>query len=198
MQPFPPILADAPLGRHVCQFHRTAQGLTDALAGYVDTGLYRREGVVVIAGSARRAKVLRRLAAFGIDSAAAIARGQLVLLDAEETLARSCSGDMPQAKAFHATIAPVLDAVLKRGFRRIRAYGEMVNVLWHAGRHDAALHLEDMWSELLAAYPLALFCGHEVDGLDPHAYPQPLDAVARVHTDVVRSDDDERLQAVPS
>jgi hypothetical protein len=33
-------------------------------------------------------------------------------------------------------------------FPRVVAFGEMVSLLWSKGRHDAALHLEELWNDL--------------------------------------------------
>lgn len=195
MHHFPPLLTDAPIGRHVCQFHKCAQSLTQAVTTFIDVGLYRREGVVVIATAARRAAVLRRLAASKIDTAAAIASGQLVMLDADEVLDALIAGGMPRPRAFRDVIAPVLGSVVARGYGRVRLYGETVNQLWQDGLTDAAVRLEHLWNDLIGDYPVSLFCGYEIDGLDPRTYARPLDAIARQHTDLIISDDDHRLQA---
>lgn len=194
MTHFPPLLADAPAGRHICQFHRESKSLTAAVAGYVDIGLYRREGVLVAAPAERRAAVLRRLGESGIDVAAAIASGQLVMLDAHATLVRFMRDGIPVPELFREVMVPLLTGLYERGRSRVRVFGEMVNVLWHGGHEEAAVRLEELWNELALEQSFSLFCGYEIDSLEAHAYAAPLDAVARSHTDVIASEDDERLQ----
>ena len=44
----------------------------------------------------------------------------------------------------------------------IRAYGEMVDVLWKRGRTDAAMSLEMLWNRLAATHHFALLCGYSM------------------------------------
>src|SRR5262249_9911455 len=43
---------------------------------------------------------------------------------------------------------------------RVRAFGEMVPLLWAEGRQDAALALEQLWNDLVARLPLSILCGY--------------------------------------
>ena len=80
--------------------------------------------------------------------------GQLVTLDAADTLAELMVGDHPDPARFDAAVGEaVRDALV--GGRRVRAHGEMVALLWDAGNVGAAIELEDLWNELGARIPLA-------------------------------------------
>jgi hypothetical protein len=47
----------------------------------------------------------------------------------------------------------------------IRAYGEMVNVLWKDGLTAAAIRLETLWNELAKSYDFKLLCGYSMGNL---------------------------------
>ena len=42
----------------------------------------------------------------------------------------------------------------------IRAYGEMVDVLWKAGQDVAAIRLEMLWNKLAMTHDFSLLCGY--------------------------------------
>lgn len=144
---------------HVVQFYETEAYLASVVADFLGEGLMSGEAAVAIAASSRHDAVLARLRDQGVDVDAACASGQLGLLDAERTLARFMIGGMPDRRLFLQTIEPVLDAVGGEG-RPVRAYGEMVDVLWQAGNHAGALRLEELWNELQRGRPFRLLCAY--------------------------------------
>jgi len=44
----------------------------------------------------------------------------------------------------------------------IRAYGEMVDLLWQRGNADGAIRLEILWNQLASHYSFSLMCGYAV------------------------------------
>lgn len=181
-------------GQHVCQFHRDGKTLSASVGAYVDAGLADREGVVAIVVADRGTCLIEYLRARGIDVDGAMADGQLVLLDAHETLHCFMRDGSPDQKTFNATFIPVLRGFVKRGYTRVRAYGEMVSVLWNYGNPAAAIALEKLWNDLGQRYRFALYCGYQLDTLHPDTYSTPLDEVARSHSAVLVDEQDERLQ----
>ena len=191
-----PQLLRAPAdGDHFAQIYRDQRFLCEAVAEYAGTGLRRGEGVILIARREHRAAFMRQLEFDGIAAPEDVRSGQLVLLDAEDTLARFMSGGMPDWQAFHAFIGDAI-AKLRLEYPSVRAYGEMVDVLWQRGEHDAAMRLEAFWNDLAKLQTFSLLCAYYMDNLDAAAY-HPLDCVCRVHTHLIPARDYERFnQAV--
>jgi hypothetical protein len=71
----------------------------------------------------------------------------------------------------------------------VRAYGEMVDVLWQRGERDAAIRLEEYWNELGRLQTFSLLCAYRMDPRDSHAYGGPLERVCKVHTHLIPATD---------
>ncbi len=97
----------------------------------------------------------------GIDVGAAIAHQQLIVHDADETLQRFMRDGVPMAQPFADTIGPIFAAAAARyPGASIRAYGEMVDVLWRQGQTAAAIRLEALWNDLARSHEFNLLCGY--------------------------------------
>ena len=70
----------------------------------------------------------------------------------------------------------------------LRAYGEMVDVLWKRGEKSAALRLEEMWNELQAERSFTLLCAYALGPF--YKEPATIHGVCATHTDVVGLHDD--------
>ena len=179
-------------GDHYVQVYKDEAFLLEAVAEYVETGLRRGEGVVIIATPSHRAAFVQRLEGSGIAAEEALQRGQLLLLDADETLARFAPGGMPEWQSFHALIGGVI-AKLRLEYPTVRAYGEMVDLLWQRGEREAAIRLEEFWNDLAGLQTFSLLCAYYMDNLDPAAYSGPLDCICRVHSHLIAARDYKRF-----
>lgn len=64
---------------------------------------------------------------------------------------------IPNASKFKTAIVPVIEQATRgRKGCTVRAYGEMVNVLWQAGHTVAATRLEMLWNELAQTHDFSL------------------------------------------
>lgn len=171
------LLADPGAHDHFVELYGDVVTLARAVADYVGTGLRRGEAAIVIATPLNRSEFLRR-----IDGAQrAIEDGRCKVLDAEQTLGRFMANGMPQWKPFHEAIGGLI-AELRLRYPAVRAYGEMVDVLWQRGEREAALRLEQYWNELAQLQTFSLFCAYRMDPLDKGAYGGALESVCKAHT----------------
>jgi hypothetical protein len=125
---------------HLVQFYEREELLTERVATFLAEGLRQGDLVTVIATAARGSAYRHHLESDGIDVAAACAAGQLAFLDADDTLAQfMCNGE-PDPRLFDATVGSIIEANARiAAGRKLRAYGEMVDVLWQQGHKAAAL-----------------------------------------------------------
>ena len=159
--------------------------LVRSVGRYLADGLAAGEGAVVIATGPHRDAFLAELRDLGAESDAAVAAGRLVVLDANDTLARFVIEGQPDRERFDATVPPVVRALHARCPAGVRAYGEMVGVLWEASRFAAAIRLEEFWNALLRDGGLRLFCAYPIDVCGDGFTPADVDAVMSSHTHVV-------------
>jgi hypothetical protein len=188
------LLIEAPVNRHFAQLHRDPQALTDAVTLYLQTGLRRGNGVVVIATPVHTEMFLDRLREDELDPAVFLKSGQLELHDAELTLRKFMRNDEPDWDDFRRAIGAVFERVRAFGRGTTRAYGEMVNVLWQEGKKEAAIRLEEYWNELARLYPFSLFCSYMLDVHHHHAYEGPLEDIGRTHSEILGTPEDERFR----
>ena len=128
---------------HVVQFYQDDRLLCDSVADFIAVGLAAGETDIIIAAEAHREAFCERLDARAFDVDRARRGGRLTLLDARETLAKFMVDGMPDWDRFHAVVGPVLAASSAAASGQVRAYGEMVNLLWQEGRTLAAIQLEE-------------------------------------------------------
>jgi hypothetical protein len=69
--------------------------------------------------------------------------------------------------------------------RAIRAYGEMVDLLWKDGCEATAIRLETLWNQLARTCDFELLCGYSIGNFYKGS---SLDDIKRQHTHVVPTD----------
>jgi hypothetical protein len=143
---------------HLVQVYQDEGGFLENLAGFVGAGLGASEAVIVIATAAHRSSLDARLTASGHDMRTAREEGRYLAFDAADTLSRFMQDGWPDEQKFAATITDVL-AQAAQG-RRVRAFGEMVALLWARGENGATVRLEHLWDEFCRDHALALFCAY--------------------------------------
>jgi hypothetical protein len=170
---------------HVVQLYGTNDGLlAENVVRYLREGLRRGEGLVVIASTRHRGSFVRALRdAPGYSRA--VLEGRLVFLDAEQTLRRFVVAGEPDQARFESVIGDAIGGVRSRtAHGRVRAYGEMVGLLWSEERYEAALRLEELWNQLLVSSGVSLFCGYPID---PARHQGPVESVLSSHSHSIDS-----------
>jgi MEDS: MEthanogen/methylotroph, DcmR Sensory domain len=172
---------------HAVQFYGDDASLFTTVGGFLSEGLVTGHPAIVIATRAHSAAIAQQLTTRMIDVAAATTSGDLLLVDAEETLASFMDGDIPHPGKFEYHVGGLIKRMLGDRTRMIvRAYGEMVDVLWKQGREDAAIRLEILWNKLAHTYGFALLCGYSMGNFYKQA--ERFQEVCRQHTHVLDSD----------
>lgn len=173
--------------RHGVHFYEDHASLCRMVGRFLAEGLVSGDPAVVVATPEHQAQIVPELQRNRIDVRAAQHEGTLVVLDADDTLGVCMIDGTPDPELFGAYIGTVL-AQLRRikPTATVRAYGEMVDLLWRNGQTEAAIKLEIHWNALASRYRFSLLCGYAMG----HFYKEP-EAYARVcaqHTDVRRFD----------
>src|SRR5580692_10991056 len=173
-----------PDGGHVVQFYGHEEELADRVAGYL-LGVLQADGVaVVIATAVHRRAFEGRLTRAGVDLAAAARAGTYRTLDAGDTVRALTTGGQLDRGAFDRVIGRLI-ADAGQGERRVRAYGEMVALLWDAGLVNDAVQLEEMWGSLGLSHSFSLFCSYPARSVTGDGHLEAFAEVCRLHGSVV-------------
>lgn len=174
------------IGKHYVHLYQNDSSLIDVVSDFIGYRLDASEAAVVIATQAHNLALLEHLATRGMATQALMAQGKLLILDAEEELDGFMVDGMPDAQRFNQRIGGVLRKCL-RHYKSVRAYGEMVNLLWQNDQKEAAEALEGLWNKLLHKFSFSLLCSYCMDDLDIANYGEPINCVCRTHTDFIGS-----------
>lgn len=149
---------------HLLQIYEQDAALLDALAGFVAGGLAAGEAAIVIATEAHRTALEQRLAAVEVDLGQAIGAERYLAFDAADSLAQFIVADWPDEERFTRWASGLLRRARGPG-RRVRAFGEMVALLWGGGNAAATVRLEHLWNKLCRSERFSLFCAYPAIGL---------------------------------
>jgi len=168
---------------HAVRFYEDERSLCRIVADFLGDGLVAGEPVVVIATPVHRDGIARALEALSFDISRLQANRELLIFDADQTLATFMIDGVPDPDAFRQSIGGMLEAATAgRPEATVRAYGEMVDCLWKNDAADAAIRLEVLWNELATTRAFSLLCGYSIGNFYKHgAYEQ----ICGEHTHVV-------------
>ena len=171
-------------GDHVVQFYARDADLVAGVGDYLIEAAREAAVSVIVATEAHRNAFVGHLESRGVDVAAAQGQGSLLLLDAAATLQQFMRDGQIDRTAFFAEIGGVIRDAGRTG-RPVRAYGEMVALLWDAGDVLAAIDLETLWNELSGELPFSLYCAYHSESVARQEHTEALHEVCRLHSAVV-------------
>lgn len=178
------VLGSADCHRHFVQLYDgTPRLLAKNVGEYLAEGLKQGEPAIVVATAEHTDAFCRELGIRGINSQAATRNNLLYLLNAEQTLAQFMVNGRPDWELFSSSVRAVVRQVQSRAMGRgLRAYGEMVGVLWTQGRFSAAMVLEEFWNTILESADFRLFCAYPIDVFSKAFHSCDMDALLCSHT----------------
>jgi hypothetical protein len=186
----------APAAEHAVQLYRDLSELSRSVTAFLAAGFRAGDPAIVIATAGNWAVFASELERLGFDSAALERKELLVCAEAEQLLDAFMDGELPSAKRFECVVGGLVEATSARfPGRTIRAFGEMVDVLWQRGQEQAAIALEELWNELAKTRPFALLCGYQLDVFQPEAHRGALPELIRTHSHTRTVEEPSRLAA---
>jgi DcmR-like sensory protein len=174
-------------GRHVVQFYSHDAELADRVSDYLLGALEGGGVAIVIATAAHTRAFERRLAAAGVDLVKAARSGAYLAFDAAGTVRELMAADGtegPDQGGFDRVIGGLISRAASGG-GPVRAYGEMVALLWDTGLVNAAIRLEAMWNELGRRHAFSLFCGYSAGSVAGRGQCDAFAEVCRLHQEIV-------------
>ncbi len=150
---------------HDVHFYPSDASLVQVVASFLSEGVRAGQPLVVIASPARRKAFSQKLLELHPDFDSREA--ETIWLDARDVLAGFMEGSMPNPELFEATVGNVFKRLMaSRSYLVIRAYGEMVDLLWQDGNQEGAIALEKLWNALAHRYAFSLLCAYNGAGFE--------------------------------
>ena len=189
------LLADAGPSDHVVQLYQDQDFLNRAVCRFAGAALANGEGLILVPTTSHWNAFRPRLIAEGIDVEAAQKRGQLTIVDADETLPRFMRNAMPDSPVFLGLAADVIARARGGGrYEKVRWWGEMVNILWERGEVAASMNLEDLFDQLAHKHDIAIFCSFLMDNFNGEIHTRMLPRLGENHSHLIPVEDYARLE----
>jgi hypothetical protein len=169
---------------HNVQFFDTDESKAKNVAAFLAQGYDLGEPLMVVARPASWMAISQQLEALGVRVQEAIGDGMLAVHDADETLRRLSRGGTPDPALYDKTVGHALTTLARKG--RVRAYGEMVDILAQRGDLKDAVRLEGFWNDLSARAPIFLMCGYSAAHFVSTSTQRALLEICKAHSGVHR------------
>jgi hypothetical protein len=144
---------------HVVQLYENDQALLNLLEDFVVGGILANDSVIIIATKKHLSDLAYRMSEHGLNVEQLCTNKQYIPLNAEEVLAQFMVNDLPDSSLFVNTISGVFDSI-RKDERQVRAFGEMVALLWAQGNTEATIQLEHLWNDFFNKESFSLFCAY--------------------------------------
>ncbi len=145
---------------HLVQFYNNDEILLDSLENFATTGFENDECVLVIATKAHLKSLKRRIVTHGYDIEKICLEGKFIPLDANDMLSKFMVTGWPDKALFMNFVTKIITKAHGTAGRKVRAFGEMVSILWAQGYTGATIQLQDLWNQVRAIDSFCLFCAY--------------------------------------
>jgi DcmR-like sensory protein len=168
---------------HAVRFYEDDSSLCRIVSKFIAEGLGANQPALIIATVAHIDGITRNLRHAAIDVDALHAKGDLLLVDARDMLNEFMVNGQPDGELFRQSASAAIQQVCRDRPRcTIRAYGEMVDLLWKDGMNGAAIKLEMLWNHLANTRDFSLLCGYSMGSFYKDA---SIEDITRQHTHIV-------------
>jgi len=148
---------------HLVQIYENDEVVLDSLQGFVESGFKTGDSVIIIATEEHLDELENRVrVGFDLDYLQSV--HQYIPLNAHEALAKFMVNGWPDHVLFMSLVKEVISLARGKNKRQVRAYGEMVAILWGQGHNGATVQLEHLWNEFCETEAFCLFCAYPKSG----------------------------------
>ena len=176
-------VSDPIRSEHVVHFFDTDESRAETVAAFLAEGYAAGEPLLIIARPAHWTAMIEPLEALGVPVHEALVSGRPIVRDAADTLRRLHLSGSAGTRRAEQMVLEMVRSLLPIG-PRIRAYGEMVDILAQRDELNEAIALETLWNAVSDQVPLALLCGYSAAHFVSTATHGDLREICRAHTDV--------------
>ncbi|HEX8561743.1 MAG TPA: MEDS domain-containing protein [Flavobacterium sp.] len=171
---------------HLVQFYENDAHFLNTLEGFAGSGILSGDSVIIIATQKHLQQLNKRLEKQGFNIDSLVIDNRYFPLEASETLAAFTLNNWPDEALFNSYITKLLKKAKTNG-TKVRAFGEMVAVLWEQGHTDATVQLENLWHNLHHQDNFSLFCAYPKSAFAQQA-TESLNQICKAHSKIIDGD----------
>ncbi|HEV7230513.1 MAG TPA: MEDS domain-containing protein [Bacteroidia bacterium] len=148
--------------QHLVQIYENDHVFLETLGNFVTNSIDAGSCVILIASTSHLVSLDDHLISKGYDVDTLRFWDQYIPIKAEECLASFMVDGMPDEKLFREKVTALIKRARVNG-RNVRAFGEMVALLWAEGNKEATMKVEALWNSYLSDESFSLFCAYPRD-----------------------------------
>jgi signal transduction histidine kinase len=188
--------------QHYVQFYQEDKYLLESLKDYIVPGIKSKDVCIVIASSSHRNEIAQVLINQKVNIEKARREGIYIDLDASEVLSQIMLNGKPDKDLFEKIVGSLIINASKNGLR-VRAFGEMVSILWKIGNKNGALELEKYWNDLRKKEQFVLLCAYPMGEFNNESDSSIFSEIIADHSSIIPTESymelvnqDEQLRAI--
>lgn len=188
---------------HSVQLYESEEFLASSVAGFLAEGVAAGQPVLIIATADHARAFLAGMRARRVDVDELVVGRDILVLDAQETLDQFMRGASPDPAKFEELIGQTLRRLaMDRPYVVVRAYGEMVDLLWRAGNIAAAMEVEELWNDIALRHSFDLLCAYAMQNFASETHSMGFLGICDKHQRVLpteaylHADESQRLRQI--
>ncbi|HKR03327.1 MAG TPA: MEDS domain-containing protein [Bacteroidia bacterium] len=153
---------------HLVQIYDDVNTFLNTLGRFAASGFVAGDAVIIIATAEHLKALEMRLQLTGLDINTLKMINQYIPVNAKDALAKFMVNDVPDETLFKEFVSSLISRARKNS-GRVRAFGEMVAILWDQGNKNATIELEQLWNRFCQTEAFCLFCAYPKKGFSEDA-----------------------------
>ena len=175
---------------HLAQFYSDKALLLPNVCMFLRPAFESGGGMMIVARPDTCTSLMDQLKAQGLNTADALASGQLLVLDAQTVLNSIMINEVPDHARFSQIVGEMMASMQER-FPQVRVYGEVLDLLWQMDQRTEALKLARAWTGLGHKHKFSIFCGYQIS--HPQLECSSFNGVCCSYSHIVTDDGNLRL-----
>ena len=168
---------------HLVQIYEDDEIFVHALTGFTENGFQNGDSVIIIATDSHLSLLEKQLNQ-NHDLAALKLSGRFIPVNAEDALSSFVIDDIVDEALFRKFVNGLI-TISRQNNHKVRAFGELVAVLWGQGNRQATYKLESLWDEFCKSDLICLFCAYPKSGFRQNAR-ESIEHICSLHSKMIQ------------
>jgi hypothetical protein len=172
------VTSKQPRHEHAVQFYENDKYLIHTIKRFI----LDADAIIIIARSEHKKEIEKGLKIRGLSPHKA--KSSYVFLDATKTLSKFMVEGLPHPRLFAESVGALVTQMTK-DHNHIRAFGEMVALLWEESNAAGAIMLEELWNDLQNQHGFSLLCAYPIKSFKDQTNTVRFSYMCKCHSKVL-------------